>query len=227
MFIDLRNKSEKPKPMLKKREIDQPSITQSFKRLKTPTTSKQANVDEALIEYISKSLKPYSTVEDPNFIKLVKVIDPSIKVMGRKNVIQGIAAHFNKCQEYSRNIFDQAQFVATAADIWSCSRHGYMGVTATVLTQNFERINRAIACKHFKNPHDGERIAEIISNIHDSFGLVYPRLCGTITDNGRNIVRAFNLAGIINEDEATLDDPVNALVEELQDIKVHLPTHQR
>lgn len=182
-----------------------------------------------MIDYISKSLKPYSTVEDPNFIKLLKVIDPTIEVMSRKAVMEGIAVKYKNCQDSTREIFDKAQFVATAADIWSCSRHGYMGVTATMLTPNFERVNRAIACKHFKNPHDGPSIAEMISNIHDSFGLLHPKLCGTVTDNGRNIVRAFNLAGI--DSQVNLQDHLDAqvitLMEELRELNINLPAHQR
>lgn len=93
-----------------------------------------------------------------------------------------------------------------------------MGVTATAILPSFERVSRAIACKHFKNPHSGSRIAELIADVHEAHGLA-ENLVGTITDNGGNIVKAFKIASVDTRDE-DLEDEFAALADTL-------PSHQR
>lgn len=181
--------------------------------------TKQGNFDEALLEYVTFTLKPYSTVEDPYFMKMITILDPSVKIMTRKTLMRRIAKMAEDDHENSTAVLAKGKYIATGADIWSCAKHGYLGVTATTILPSFERVNRAIACKHFKNPHNGPRIAELIGEVHDEHGLATPKLRGTVTDNEGNIVNAFNIASV--------DTELVELKDELLDLVNTLPSHQR
>lgn len=43
------------------------------------------------------------------------------------------------------------------------------GLFATTMLPNYKRSNRAIACRHFENPHEGERIASLLIGVRQSW----------------------------------------------------------
>lgn len=165
------------------------------------------------------NLRPFNTVDNKEFRHLISVLDPTAKVMGRKKFMGHLSSKASMDRQGTFDMFKDAKYIATSADIWSCSNHGYMGMTATTILSNFERMSRAIACKHFVNPHTGARIAGIIGEVHQSYGLDLLQLVGTITDNGGNMVKAFGIAAI--------DANVVLLLEELEGLYETLPKHQR
>lgn len=187
------------------------------------------NFNERLVDYIAYGLKTYSTVEDKLFIDLVATLDSSVKVMCRKTLMKEISNRAIDDSERTKSMLKDAKYVATSSDIWSCSRHGYLGVVATAIMPNYKRVNRALACRHFENPHSGERIAELLIDVHDSNDLALPKLVGSISDNGGNIVKAFNIAGIDSKEERrdVVGDNLVDLLDELETIENALPSHQR
>lgn len=201
-FVKMRQTERiKPKPTAKKRKVDnnQPTLDSSVVRSQPTVSTKQANFDEAMMDFIVYSLKPYSTVEDPYFRTMVATLDPRIIVMGRGKAMRHIDDRWKDDQLKTKQMLRGAKYVATGADIWSCRKHAYMGITATVLLPTFKRVSRAIACEHFKDPHTGPHVAQIITSVHESNDLVPPKLVGCVTDRGANIVKAFKLGAVDSE----------------------------
>lgn len=147
------------------------------------------------------------------------VLDPNVKVMNRKKLMSAVSLKAQKDHDDTVAMLAKSKYVATSADIWSCSNHGYMGMIATTINANFERVSRAIACKHFPNPHSGQRVAEIIIDVHQSYDLELSKLVGTITDNGGNLVKAFGIGAV--------DSNIQYLLQELDELSNTLPKHQR
>lgn len=54
----------------------------------------------------------------------------------------------------------------------------------------------AIACRRFPGSHSFERIAELLNDVHLSFGLDSKKIVATVTDNGSNFIKAFKEFGI-------------------------------
>ena len=52
-------------------------------------------------------------------------------------------------------------------------------------------MSAAIACKRFKGSHTYDKIASAIQNVHVEYGIDY-KVAKTCTDNGSNMVKAFN-----------------------------------
>lgn len=203
---------------------------ESFLTRKQPNmTVKQANFNEAVTSYVVNSLRPYSTVEDKYFRDVIHTLDSNIKVMSRRNLMTTIAERAQADKDHTKFLLRDAKYVATSADIWSCSRHGYLGVIVTAILPSYKRVSRAIACRHFKNPHDGERIANLLIEIHEECEFEPPRLVSSVTDNGANIVKAFDLFGVdsIEERKRLVGSNIAALLEELESIDQYLPSHHR
>ncbi|XP_057335994.1 uncharacterized protein LOC130674623 [Microplitis mediator] len=62
-------------------------------------------------------------------------------------------------------------------------------------SQTFERKSYAIACRRLKGAHSYDRVAQLIKEIHASYG-IDKKVLATVTDNGSNFVKAFREFGV-------------------------------
>lgn len=201
----------------------------NFEVLSKASTA-QKNFDVALVDYVVKSIRPFSTVSDPNFIDLIKAANKEINVMGRMTLMRRITDLTLTLKQKIIAKFNNAEFVSTAADIWSNQHHSYMGISAHYIDKNMERRSELLAVRHFPNPHTGERIAEVISAVHEEFNLNESKIVSTVTDNGSNIVKAFKDFGVrvIDDDGEEFEhDDSNEQELDLADIRIWLPKHLR
>ncbi|XP_046402876.1 uncharacterized protein LOC124168657 [Ischnura elegans] len=90
-----------------------------------------------------------------------------------------------------------ASYVSTTADIWSTKTRSFLGVTAHWIDeQTLMRHSAALACRRFCSPHTHDKIAEMLEDIHLSFGLSAGKIVSTVTDNGANFSKAFKIFGV-------------------------------
>jgi hypothetical protein len=86
-----------------------------------------------------------------------------------------------------------AETVHLTTDLWtSKSRHGYLGVTATWLTSDFEFQEVLLSCNHLPYPHTGEIICDELFQILKDWNLTSTAFT-VATDNGMNMVKAVRL----------------------------------
>lgn len=160
------------------------------------TTNQQKNFDAALTSYVVNSIRPFSTVDDNNFKSLIAAANPSLKVMSRPTLMRHIKADEKRWKEVVKEQLKEVEHVSTTADIWSTHHHAYMGISCHYIGKDLERRSVLLAVKHFKSPHTAERVAEIISEVHEEFELRGEKIIATVTDNGSNMVKAFRVFGV-------------------------------
>jgi len=86
-----------------------------------------------------------------------------------------------------------ATVVHLTTDLWTAkSRHGYLGVTATWLTSNFEFKEVLLMCNHLPFPHTGDAICEELCKVIQDWRL-QNSVFTVATDNGSNMVRGIKL----------------------------------
>ena len=75
-------------------ETIQRPITSIFERPSTTpfVPARKSQIDSAVEKYIIDSLRPISTIEEPAFIELMKVMQPAYQLPSRKTIL----SHFNK-----------------------------------------------------------------------------------------------------------------------------------
>lgn len=93
-----------------------------------------------------------------------------------------------------------------------------------------KRESAALACRRFKGTHSFDKIAELITEINDFYGLDSVKIVKTITDNGANFLKAFRSYGIEMNVEDLYGNGTDNDVEadEFDDIEFHpisLPGH--
>lgn len=92
--------------------------------------------------------------------------------------------------------------VCTTADMWSCAKKSYLGITAHYINPTtLERESLALSCRRFLGQHTHDMIAMHVDEVHAEYGISH-KVSLTITDNASNMKKAFEKFGI-----STLIDP--------------------
>ncbi|GBP66327.1 hypothetical protein EVAR_77945_1 [Eumeta japonica] len=91
---------------------------------------------------------------------------------------------------------ETAKHFCTTTDIWSGKKRSFLGVTIHWIDQNLERKSASIACRRFKGVHSFNRIKDLLLDIYCDFELDTSKVEATVTDNGSNFVKAFQMFGV-------------------------------
>lgn len=75
-------------------------------------------------------MKPLSTVDDPNFVKIFDDLPQKLNIMSRRTLGRKIEISHNEIMEKLINILSEVEYISTTADIWSTKSRSYLGVTA-------------------------------------------------------------------------------------------------
>lgn len=183
------------------------------KLFRTVDIVSQTTVDKLVTSFVVKGMHALSTVEQPEFIELVTGLCCSAKVMSRRTLGRRIDDSFNDKLQQIKETIAKVQTVCTTADVWSTPKRSFMGVTCHWIDPEFLiRKSAALACRRFTGAHTYDRIAELLCDINDEFGLSPSKVIATVTDNGANFVKAFKEFsvqvefGVLQIDTDTPDD---------------------
>uniref|UniRef100_A0A3Q2GD76 HAT C-terminal dimerisation domain-containing protein n=1 Tax=Cyprinodon variegatus TaxID=28743 RepID=A0A3Q2GD76_CYPVA len=123
--------------------------------------------------YVVENMLPISTVELDSFRELIGKIPRNAGngLPCRKTFTKYIFTEYAKINAELKKEFEQLEYLATTADIWTAHNKSYLGVTADWMhPANLQRKKAALACRRFKGHHTHET---------------------TVTCNGSNFVKAF------------------------------------
>lgn len=111
--------------------IDENKLKQTKLNFKTQSEGDcQKKLDRNIINYIVQSMKPLSTVDDPNFVKIFDDLPQKLNIMSRRTLGRKIEISHNEIMEKLINILSEVEYISTTADIWSTKSRSYLGVTA-------------------------------------------------------------------------------------------------
>lgn len=209
-----------------------------FKSPPAPQSVSQAELNRLIARYVVEDMLPISTVESVAFRELISKI-PVKRREGvppcRKTFSKYLDNEYAKMEVELKKTFEKLEHVSTTADIWTAHNKSFLGVTAHWINpQNMQRGKAALACRRFKGRHTYDSIASEIDNIHSSHGLSL-KITATVTDNGSNFVKAFQMyqppedSEEDQEDEATFTNIGDLLLNGADDVDdvISLPPHQR
>lgn len=88
---------------------------------------------------------------------------------------------------------DKAKYVCTTADIWTANNRSYLGMTVHWIDAVIiQRKSAALTCLRVTGRHTYDIIAASVESIHNKYS-ISAKVTMTITDNGSNFVKAFNM----------------------------------
>uniref|UniRef100_A0A671U1X3 HAT C-terminal dimerisation domain-containing protein n=1 Tax=Sparus aurata TaxID=8175 RepID=A0A671U1X3_SPAAU len=186
----------------------------------------QAELNKLIARYVVDDMHPLSTVESVAFRQLTSKIPVTNGGSGQM------------CRKTFSSYLDREYglpHVSTTADIWTVYNKSFLGVTAHWIDLNNMLLGKsALAFQRFKGQHTYDIIATEIDNIHSSYGLS-SKVTATVTDNGSNFVKAFQMyqppesdtEDRSEEDEATFTNIGEVLDSAVNVNDVVLPPHHR
>lgn len=181
-----------------------------YDMLTTPANANmvsQAKVDDLLIDFTTKGLMPFSTIEMPSFQGLVKGLQPNQSVMCRATVTKRIDEKASLIKKNVKDAMAKVQQVATTTNCWTTHRRSFIGVTAHWIdNETFDRVSTVLACRRLKGRHMYDILAAKLEEIHSEYEIV-SKIAKTTTDNGSNFVKAFSVFAENSEEaEETEED---------------------
>jgi hypothetical protein len=165
-------------------------ITKSKSARSTQNKNGQKEKEESMLQWILLTTQPLSTVTHKAFINYICIMDPEFVIPGEKKIRTMIACSYGYNKDKLKQFLKTAQSISLTTDLWSSrSKHGYLGLTATWINQNFEIIDVLLEITYFPAPHTAERIANIIKKVIKKWE-IEDRVITITTDNGANMVAA-------------------------------------
>lgn len=149
--------------------------------------------DRLVLNYIVKSMKPLSTVCDPNFIAMIKGFsrDTSIKVLSRHSLENQLKEHYDSTISQLKLELASVQYICLTADCWSSHARAFLGVTCHWISESFSRESRTLSCLRFTGSHTYDKIAQNLVDVMKKFDIPLQKVVNIVTDNGSNFCKAF------------------------------------
>ncbi|CAB4488933.1 unnamed protein product [Rhizophagus irregularis] len=172
----------------------QTQVTDYYSSSKPCSAKRQELLARKLIQFIIHFVLPLYILQNRFFREFIYACEPGFRIPCDKTA-KGL---IHEAYEWSYNqlsalLRSSVTNIHLTTDLWTAkSRHGYLGVTATWLTSDFEFRETLLSCDHLPYPHTGEVISEELFRIIGVWRL--ETMVFTIaTDNGANMVKGIRL----------------------------------
>ena len=118
------------------------------------------------------------------------IIDPEFIVPGDRKIRMMITKSYGYNRDKLKQLLKTTQSISLTTDLWSSrSKHGYLGLTATWINQNFEIMDVLLEISYFPTPHTANAITDAIKKAMQKWE-IESHVVSITTDNGANMVAA-------------------------------------
>ena len=196
----VQSRSFKRKPM-------EPKTIQHFfskklkKDLQPAQKADQVKGKALLVHWVSKSLRPFTIVEDAGFRDIVDFLcnlNRNFSVPGRQK-LQGQLVMYGELvrEKMKQKIEDEVTYFSGTTDIWSSrTTESFMAITLHALSKDFEMINMTLEVDPLKGKHTGQFMKQRMIDSFENWGIQKEKLVMMLRDNASNAIKACNEWGI-------------------------------
>lgn len=207
----------------------------------------QRSIDKAILKYVVQGLQPFHVVEQQPFRDFVNELQPNAKIISRLTLCSIIDASMGMKKAVTEAMRG-VDHIATTTDCWSARRRSFIGVTGHWIDPNsLKRCSAALACQQLRGAQTFDVLASALNDIE-----IWGKIVQTTTDNGSNFIKAFQVLGEDEKNNAVGSDgdpgnasqpgedeedqerddevefvDVSALLNEDDGLEFQLPQHQR
>uniref|UniRef100_A0A1X7U849 BED-type domain-containing protein n=1 Tax=Amphimedon queenslandica TaxID=400682 RepID=A0A1X7U849_AMPQE len=142
---------------------------------------------------------PLSLVDCPEFVELLKELDPRYNVPQRKKLSREIDQVYQCLKDKLKSTISDSQKISLCADIWTKPgmSAAFLGVTSHFYSSTNKKHHQIIlAVWRFPSPDTGERIADLMHHIVTEWDIPMSEIFRVIIDNGSNMVAALKQQSI-------------------------------
>jgi Protein of unknown function (DUF 659) len=153
--------------------------------------AKQQELSRLLIIFIIQFVQPLYILKNNAFRNFIYACEPGFVIPCEKTAKNLIHEAYVWSKDQLINLLgNTVTSINLTTDLWtSRSNHGYIGVTATWLTSDFNFHEVLLACNYLEYPHTGEIISNELYQIIEKWHLTNT-IFTIATDNGSNMVKS-------------------------------------
>ena len=177
----------------------QASLTAGL-QAKFPTTSPKAKkITDALVSYICKDLRPYSSVENEGFRALIAECEPRYTIPTRRFITEtAVPRLYDEVKRHVIDSISEASRVAITCDGWtSRATQSYVTLTCHFISENWEMLSYVLQTRVLFGSHSGHNVGELLLEVFEEWGLTAKEPV-LVTDNASNMVIAAEHAKLLH-----------------------------
>nr|CAG8634178.1 12872_t:CDS:2 [Entrophospora candida] len=161
-----------------------------------PLTDSQGNyIKKKLIEFLIKDSQPFYILKSPSFQHFIHSLNPHFKIPCIDVIKESLFILYDhSINELKDNLFNNCLYASLTTDFWTSTnqKKGFMGITCTWISENFEPNEVLLNLVYVPYPHTGPVIKDLLENEVRKWEL-NRKLMAITTDNGSNMVCALRL----------------------------------
>lgn len=158
--------------------------------------SRRTLIDQQVLKMIVKEYYPFSIVEDKEFVKLLKMLNPGYDLPSRKSLSTSLLSVLYN-ETYDKVMSDIAangNFVSITTDGWtSIKNEGYIAVTTHFIDNNCELKSYLLSCFMYSESHTSDNLKNELLRVIKEWGLEN-KVSACTSDNASNISKAIDLS---------------------------------
>ncbi|CAJ0830895.1 6233_t:CDS:2 [Entrophospora sp. SA101] len=173
----------------------QTDIRDLIQKKRALSKKEQDKINQDLINFIVDDIQPFNILENKFFRHFVSSLNPNYEIPSQPKVDQLIEFAYHNTNQKLTKLIDSAdvEYVSLTCDFWtSRGHHGYIGVTCSFLSEDFEFNKILLALQHVPYPHTAETINNKLQDVIFKWNLKN-KVFTLTTDNGANMVKAARL----------------------------------
>ncbi|GBC05963.1 hypothetical protein RclHR1_06530003 [Rhizophagus clarus] len=146
--------------------------------------------DQALVEWITVDLQPFSVVTNDQFINLINTLDPRYRIPGKTNIKEKVVNHFDNMRKNIKLDIDKIPGkVSLTSDMWTSTlnNNSFLGLTIHFIDQEWKMQHFLLDIISFNERHNTINITnEIISTLAEF--KIKEKVLALTTDNATTML---------------------------------------
>lgn len=153
--------------------------------------------------FVASTSVPFSIIDTSEFAEFCRSLVPNFKLPDKKTVLSEITDVYTKMRKNILTEIAAARKICLCVDEWTKKGMNWsvIGVTAHFFNPKTHQMERILlGMPRFEHPHTAERISETIDSILRHWEIAEKKIWRIITDNAKNITKAFRTVASDGED---------------------------
>lgn len=155
---------------------------------------KTKELDKQLLTVIVKEYQPFSIVEDNEFRKFVKMLNPGYNLPSRKTLSNSLMPRFyNEIRDRVKAELNAVTAVCLTTDGWtSVNTDSFIGVTAHFIDGSSKLCSYLLGLIEYNERHTAENLRDMLLELTREWG-INNKITAVTTDNAQNQIKFIRL----------------------------------
>jgi zinc finger BED domain-containing protein 1 (E3 SUMO-protein ligase ZBED1) len=148
-------------------------------------------IDDLIVNFIIKDMRPLNSVNGTGFQSLVKFFEPGYKLPSRTHLKHQVIQKYQRGKQILKERLTECEWLALTTDSWSnCNMESFITITAHFIDVDWKIKSCVLQTTNIGTTHTAENLANhLISIVEEDYEIPKEKICGVVHDNARNVMK--------------------------------------